>query len=170
MLSPLDLGRVYDDHAQAVFSFLLQFLRHDGDARDLLQELFVKLAQRPTLLDGVRAERAFLLRLAHNLAIDLIRRRGAREKSSAELAADTPLLFAPTSDPDEQAFRDALTQALTELPQEQRTVMHLKLWEGLTFEQIAGLLQIPLNTAASRYRYGLDKMRERLRLLYNEIK
>jgi len=145
-------------------------VRHDGDARDLLQELFVKLARRPDLLDGVRAERAYLLRLAHNLAIDLIRRRGAREKSSEELAGNAPLLFAPTSDPDEQAFCDALAQALTELPDEQRTVVHLKLWEGLTFEHIASLLQIPLNTAASRYRYGLDKMRERLRLLYNEIK
>jgi RNA polymerase sigma-70 factor (ECF subfamily) len=40
----------------------------------------------------------------------------------------------------------------------------------MTFESIADLLEIPLNTAASRYRYGLDKMRERLRLLYDEIK
>ena len=44
-----------------------------GDTRDLLQELFVKLARRPQLLDKVRDERAFLLRLAHNLAIDLMR-------------------------------------------------------------------------------------------------
>ena len=49
-------------------------------------------------------------------------------------------------------------------------MVHLKLWEGLTFEQIAELLGIPLNTAASRYRYGLDKLRERLRPLYDEIK
>ena len=49
-------------------------------------------------------------------------------------------------------------------------VVHLKLWEGLTFEQIAIALDIPLNTAASRYRYGLDKLRARLRPLYDEIK
>jgi RNA polymerase sigma-70 factor (ECF subfamily) len=49
-------------------------------------------------------------------------------------------------------------------------VVHLKLWEGLTFEQIAGALDIPLNTAASRYRYGLDKLRGRLRPLYEELK
>ena len=48
--------------------------------------------------------------------------------------------------------------------------MHLKLWEGLTFEQIADALDIPQNTAASRYRYGLDKLRERLRPLYEEIR
>jgi RNA polymerase sigma-70 factor (ECF subfamily) len=47
--------------------------------------------------------------------------------------------------------------------------VHLKLWEGLTFEEIAGTLEIPVNTAASRYRYGLDKLRDRLRPLYDEI-
>jgi len=49
-------------------------------------------------------------------------------------------------------------------------VVHLKLWEGLTFAEIAATLDIPPNTAASRYRYGLDKLRERLRPLYDEIK
>ena len=46
----------------------------------------------------------------------------------------------------------------------------MKLWEKLTFEAIAEILEIPLNTAASRYRYGLDKLRERLRPIYDEIK
>ena len=49
-------------------------------------------------------------------------------------------------------------------------MVHLKLWEGLTFEAIAELLEIPLNTAASRYRYGVDKLRQRLRPLYEEIR
>jgi RNA polymerase sigma-70 factor (ECF subfamily) len=56
------------------------------------------------------------------------------------------------------------------LPAEQRAVAHLKLWEKLTFSDIAQTLEIPLNTAASRYRYGLDKLRDRLRPLYDEIK
>ena len=75
-----------------------------------------------------------------------------------------------TSDPDEAAFRNELAIALGELPPDQRAVVHLKLWSGLTFEQIAETLEIPLNTAASRYRYGLDKLRARLRPLYDEIK
>jgi RNA polymerase sigma-70 factor (ECF subfamily) len=49
-------------------------------------------------------------------------------------------------------------------------VVHLKLWEGLTFDRIAETLQISINTAASRYRYALDKLRVRLRPLYDEIK
>jgi RNA polymerase sigma-70 factor (ECF subfamily) len=168
-MAPVDIERLYDEHAQALFAFLLNFTRHEADTRDLLQELFIKLAERPELLDGVRDERAFLLRLAHNLAIDLIRRRGTREKNYEQLAREPLAVFAPTDAPDEGAFREALAAALGELPAEQREVVHLKLWEGLTFEQIADLLGIPLNTAASRYRYGLDKLRARLRPLYDEI-
>lgn len=164
-----DLDRLYDQHAQALFGFLLNFTRHEGDTRDLLQEIFCRLATRPELLAGARDERAFLLRLGHNLAIDAIRRRATRARHADQLAAETDGTFAPSPNPDEQAFRDALDAGLVELPPEQRAVVHLKLWEGLTFEDIADTLGIPLNTAASRYRYGIDKLRARLRPLYEEI-
>lgn len=164
------LEQLYDDHAQALFAFLLNFTRDPADTRDLLQEIFVKLARRPDLLDNVREERAFLIRLANNLAIDLIRRRGTRAKNYGQMAAGGATVFVPADDPDEHAFREALTQALGELPAEQRAVVHLKLWEELTFEAIAQVLEIPPNTAASRYRYGLDKLRQHLRPLYEEIK
>jgi RNA polymerase sigma-70 factor, ECF subfamily len=169
-MAQTDFERRYDEHAQAVFAYLLNFTRQEADTRDLLQELFIKLAERPELLEGVRDERAFLLRLAHNLAVSLFRRRGTRERNYEQLAGETLAVFAPAAAPDEGAFRAALAVALGEVPVEQRVVVHLKLWEGLTFEQIAELLGIPLNTAASRYRYGLDKLRERLRPLYDEIR
>lgn len=164
-----DLERLYDAHAGALFGFLLNLTRDEADTRDALQEVFIKLASRPGLLEGVREERAFLLRLAHNLAVDHLRRRATRQRAADQLAEDSPTPFAPAADPDEQVFRDALADSLDALPPEQRAVAHLKLWEGLTFEAIAELLAIPLNTAASRYRYGLDKLRERLRPIYEEI-
>jgi RNA polymerase sigma-70 factor (ECF subfamily) len=106
--------------------------------------------------------------MAHNLWVDQVRRRTARERVRAELADQPERVFAPTDDPDAEAFRCELSAALAELPAEQRAVVHLKLWEDLTFEAIAQTLDIPLNTAASRYRYGIDKLRARLRPLYEE--
>ena len=164
-----DIARLYDEHAQALFAFLLNLTRDEADTRDLLQEIFVKLAREPKLLDGVREERAFLIWLAHNAAIDLMRRRGTRERTK-ENFAEIISPFAAAVDPDEEIFRNELSAALAELPPEQRAVTHLKLWGGLTFEEIAAALEIPPNTAASRYRYALDKLRERLRPLYEEIK
>jgi RNA polymerase sigma-70 factor, ECF subfamily len=165
-----EIERLYDGHAQPLYAFLLNFTRDEQDTRDVLQEIFVKLAREPKLLDGVRAERAFLIRLAHNAAIDLMRRRGTRDRTKENFAAERISPFAPTSDPDEKVFREELAVALGELPEEQRAVVHLKMWEHLTFEEIASALEISLNTAASRYRYGLDKLRGRLRPLYEEIK
>lgn len=168
MAAASDLERLYDEHAQALFAFLLNFTRNEHDTRDLLQDLFIKIARQPRMLRGVREQRSFLIRLAHNAAIDLIRRRGAREKYQEQMLAEP--VFAPTDNPDEAAFRESLSRALGELPLEQRAVVHLKLWENLTFEQIAEALDLSPNTAASRYRYGLDKLRSLLRPLYEEIK
>jgi len=164
------ITRLYDDHAQALFGFLLTFTRDEADTRDLLQEIFLKAAKDPDLLNGVAEPRRYLLRLARNLAVDFVRRRSARARWNDQAASETIGLFARVSDPDEQAFRDALTTAMNELPNEQRAVIHLKLWQGLTFEEIAAILELPLNTAASRYRYGIDKLRQQLRPLYEEIK
>jgi RNA polymerase sigma-70 factor (ECF subfamily) len=170
MPAGLDIERLYDEHAQPLYAFLLNFTRDEADTRDLLQEIFLKLARNETLLRGVREERAFLIRLAHNAAIDLMRRRGTRERTRENFMAEIVSPFAPANDPDEEVFRQELSEALAELPPEQRAVAHLKLWEGLTFEQIADALEIPPNTAASRYRYALDKLRDRLRPIYEEIK
>ena len=165
-----ELERLYDEHAQALYAFLLNLTRDEPDTRDLLQEIFVKLARDEKLLSGVRDERAFLIRLAHNAAIDLIRRGGTRERTRDNFAAEFNSPFAPANDPDEETFRAKLAMALAELPPDQGAAVHLKLWEGLTFEQIAAALEISPNTAASRYRYGIDKLRGRLRPLYDEMK
>jgi len=170
MPAGLDIERLYDEHAQPLHAFLLNLTRDEADTRDLLQEIFVKLARTQNLLRGVREERAFLIRLAHNAAIDLMRRRGTRERTRENYATEMVSPFAPAQDPDEETFRNELSAALAELPPEQRAVAHLKLWEGLTFEQIAAVLDVSPNTAASRYRYALDKLRDRLRPLYEELK
>jgi len=167
---PAELERLYDDHAQALFAFLLNFTRDEEDTRDVLQEVFVKLARDPDLLRSAHDRRAFLIRLAHNAAVDFMRRRGTRQKHHEQFGAESVSPFAPTDDPDEESFRHELAAALGELPPDQRAVVHLKLWEGLTFAEIAQALGIPPNTAGSRYRYGLDKLRVRLRPIYEEIK
>jgi len=168
MSAPLE--RIYDEHAQSLFAFLLNFTRSEADTRDVLQDVFRKLAERPDLLRDAHEMRPFLLRLAHNQAVDLMRRRTTREKNYTGLAKETPDLFMPVPDADEECLRNALTGALDELPPEQRAVAHLKLWEGATFETIGATLGIPPNTAASRYRYAIDKLRQRLRPIYEEIR
>jgi len=170
MPDEFDLEQLYDEHAQALYAFALELTRNEADTKDVLQNIFAKLAREPRTLRNVRNVRAYLLRLAHNAAIDLLRRRSTRDKYAEEFGRESEQVSQAAATPDDEGFRIALSDALGELPPDQRTVVHLRLWENLKFEEIADLLSISLNTAASRYRYGIDKLRQRLRPLYDEIK
>jgi RNA polymerase sigma-70 factor (ECF subfamily) len=163
-----EMERLYDAHAPGLFHYLAGFTKAEADARDLLQELFIKLAHGATR-SGIQSEKAWLFRIAHNLAVDWLRRRKVRwdteEQLLKELAGGQQLAH----DPDARVLAEGFAQAMRTLPEEQRTVMQLKLWDGLTFEEIAEAQSIPLNTATSRYRYALEKLRALLRPLYEEL-
>ncbi|MEY3773061.1 MAG: hypothetical protein RL067_1075 [Verrucomicrobiota bacterium] len=91
-------------------------------------------------------------------ALDLLRRtdrRGVREKAVAA-ETETVAWFEPEADPRLRA----LAEALPLLPAEQREVVVLKVWGGLTFEQIGEQLQLSPNTAASRWRYAMEALRK----------
>jgi RNA polymerase sigma-70 factor (ECF subfamily) len=163
-----ELARIYDAHASGLFHYLATFTKTEADARDLLQELFIKLARGTNV--EMQSEKAFLYRLAHNLAIDWLRRRQVRRDSEERLFRELDGAQQGAADPDTVLLARSFAEAMEKLPDEQRTIVQLKLWEALTFEEIAEAQGIPLNTAASRYRYALDKLRTLLRPIYEELK
>ena len=157
--------QLYDRHADALFGFLLNLTQHEADTRDLLQSLFVKIAQNPDLLAGARDERAYLLQVAHRMSIDLIRRRTAGDRMLEKVAAETesqdpPGLLAPDRNlcADE---RESLEAALNTLPDTQRVTVQLRIWEEMTFEEIAETLGICSRTAKRDW----DKARAWLTLM-----
>jgi RNA polymerase sigma-70 factor (ECF subfamily) len=160
-----DLSEIYDAHAPALYGFLLNLTRNEADSQDALQEVFVRIARKPGCLTEVRDLRAFLFRMAHHAAVDQTRNRASRSRTAERAALEPADLFASTPDPDAAFLRKRVADALQELPEEQRAVVHLKLWEDLTFVEIAGVLDIPANTAASRYRYAIEKLGTHLRPL-----
>jgi RNA polymerase sigma-70 factor, ECF subfamily len=163
-----ELERLYDAHASGLFHYLVTFTKTEADARDLLQEIFIKLARSKS--DEVfQSEKAFIYRLAHNFAIDWLRRRKVRWDSEKRLMNELAENEQSAADPDAALLMRSFTGAMQTLPDEQRTIVQLKLWDGLTFEEISQAQGIPLNTAASRYRYALEKLRVHLRPLYEEL-
>ena len=159
----ISIERLYDEHADALFGFLLNLTRHEADTRDLLQALFIKLARNPEVLSGVSNERSYLLRIAHRLFIDLVRRRDAGDRAIARVveAGWQPEVFDP--DPGMCVEEKRLVEiAVASLPEDQRAAVHLRIWEELTFEEIAAVTGASKATAVSRYRYGLQKLRSSL--------
>ena len=146
-----------DAHGAALVLFARQWLPAAADAEDVVQEAFVRFWRARHRADDPTA---FLYACVRRCALDWLRarrRRAAREAAAARTEPVDGALFAAGPERDER--RAAVEAALARLPEEQRTVLVLKVWGGLTFPQIAETLGIPANTAASRYRYALDKLR-----------
>ena len=168
-LTHQELERLYDAHASGLFYYLVTFTKTEADARDLLQDLFIRLA-RLDELSTLQNEKAFVFRLAHNIAADWLRRRKVRWDSEERLIKELDGGVQAATDPDTEVLARHFASAMHSLPDEQRTIAQLKLWDGLTFQEIAQAQDIPLNTAASRYRYALDKLMTHLLPIYEELK
>ena len=121
-----------------------------AEAEDVLHDTFRALMGRG---EAPEEPRAYLLRSFRNRTLN--HRRGLWRRVLRELEARR--WFEPAADhsPEERAAM----RLLTRLPVEQREAIVLKVWHGLTFEAIGGLQGISPNTAAGRYRYGLQKLR-----------
>lgn len=121
-----------------------------AEAEDVLQDTFIALMRV-----GERPDRPewYALRSFRNKAMNY--RRSLWRRLTRELESRRWFERSPT---ETMAERRAM-RALAELPGEQREVIVLKIWHEHTFEEIGGLLEISPNTAAGRYRYGLQKMR-----------
>lgn len=164
-----DFELFYGQEAEGVFRFALSLCGREDIAKDVVQEVFLKVARDATVLDKIEEKKAFLFRMVRNAIID----RGRRDSSwraRGERWGEEMGLEASTVDPDEHEFVRWLEGALAALPEEQRSVVVMHLWEGMTFAEIGEVCGVSGNTAASRCRYALDKMRGQLRPLYEEIR
>ena len=154
------LDWIWDAYATRLLAFATSILCSHHDAEEILQNVFVKIAQNRARLAAARSLKAYLFTMTRNEAMTLARRRGR-----VEIAVDPSefgLLSAETPEPPPPEEAETAARHLAALPEKQRAVIVLKIFEDLTFDQIAASLKISLNTAASRYRYGIDKLKRRL--------
>jgi RNA polymerase sigma-70 factor (ECF subfamily) len=157
----LDIARLYDDYGDSMYRYLTAKLGSPSDAEDVLQEVFCRLVRYSTRLRLVRKPRVFIFRVARNEANRFLRARiqGDEAIQSAMSFADSfRSAYAGPDEPTEKLFADALAR----LPGDQREVVILKVLEGLTFREIASVCDESIPTVASRYRYGIDKLRGQL--------
>lgn len=147
------LSRLYDEWGPRLYRYALLVLGNAAAAEDAVQETFLHL----TRVAGRRApamQPPYAIRAVRNQCFSMLRRR--------RLAlVDTPVLEAVAPDASEEE-RLMIEQALRELPIEQREVVFLRTFEGCTFQEIATVCDISINTAASRYRYALANLRRLL--------
>jgi RNA polymerase sigma-70 factor (ECF subfamily) len=146
-----DVRSLYETHGRALLAYASALMRDPSAAEDVLHQVFLNLLKGRVAIDGEPAR--YLFRAVRNRALNHIR----GQSREVELADAGAWLESPDGSK-ETAL--ALQSALSALPAEQREVVVLRVWGQLTFEEAAEVIGVSPNTVASRYRYGLAKLKE----------
>jgi RNA polymerase sigma-70 factor (ECF subfamily) len=163
-VADLDLGKLYDRHGQGLFTCALAITRDRAMAEDAVHVAFERICRRmPT---NVSDAPAYVYRAVRMAAIEQLRRSARRSEVDDEAARS---IVDPTALPEgrvlERERAAGVAAALDDLPAPQRETIVLRLYGGLTFAQIADVVNEPLATVAARYRRGLEQLRLRLEKL-----
>lgn len=146
-----------------IHHFAYRYFANNDDAAEITQKTFIKAYQKLNTLEDAGKFGSWLYRIANNLCLDELKRVGRKRSTSLEA-----LKTAPQSET-ERAADSALMRneaivllhkALLQLPNEQRMVVIMKEYEGLTFREIAEILDESENTIKSRLYYGLRALRK----------
>lgn len=156
---PAALGGLFDLTSMRLVRYAVTITRNQHDAEDAVQAALVRVADSPRLLARADQPWAYLLRMVRNESLVILRRK----KRWSPLISLADLLTRRGVDEAERedTYREIWT-ALRTLPTDQSEVVVLKIWESMTFAEVAVVLQITPSTAASRYRYAMDKLARKL--------
>jgi RNA polymerase sigma-70 factor (ECF subfamily) len=158
-LSAAEVRHLYDQHGPALVAYACSFVTDAAAAEDVVHQVFLRLLSGEIVMPDVPV--AYVYRAVRNAALN------ARRNGQRDALLDPQLsVFKHRGGNMEAAL--TLEKALGELPEEQREVVVMRIWSGLTLEEAAVATGVPLNTVASRYRYALEKLREKLQPYHKE--
>lgn len=165
-----DWKKWFHDNGTRLLLFARSKTKNEQDAQDVFQEAILRLWKSYSNKTGEFSPPPLPLAFTaiRNTAIDLARktnRRQTREQNSDQVFRESEQVvnWFGSSSIIEKERADEITKALKKIPEKFRDVVTLKIWGELTFLEISTTLEIPANTAASRYRYALDALRKNLK-------
>lgn len=156
---PRALDELYNLAATDVYRLALWRTGSLEDAEDVVQDVFVRVAEQGCRLTTVRHPRRWLLTVTHRRAIDVVRQRRRRQTEPID---ETSFLEAPSGDPDREIEARTLSRLIARLPEKQREVLLLRHFADCTFSDIGRITGVPTFTAASRHRLAVAKLRRLL--------
>jgi RNA polymerase sigma-70 factor (ECF subfamily) len=151
----------YDRYAQIIFNLCLRILKDETDAEDVVQEIFVQIWKEADRFDATRASvKTWLFTIARSRSLDRYRSRKTVQSRLEDHTDESLQQMAGKDDLQASSvMQQYVSNALSQLSAEQRIVLELSYYEGLTQEEIAGKLGEPLGTVKSRIRSALIKLR-----------
>ena len=143
------------ENGESFFLYARQQCRSDSDAKDVLQDALAETWERT---GRKLPDRSLVFATIRRRAIDLARSMDRRKIREVDFGSPGPDFFCP--DFSAHDVRHQLASAVGSLPNLLQEVVILRIWGGLTFPEIAKLINIPIATATSRFRYALERLRE----------
>jgi len=171
------ISEVIHRERRRLFHFIRKRVDNEGDAEDILQDVFYELIEAYRLMKPVEHASAWLYRVARNRIIDRFRKRRPEAEVPFSASEEEPLrledlLPSPDAGPEALFARSVLLEeleaALEELPEEQREVFIAHEMDGRSFKQIAEETGLSINTVLSRKHYAILHLRRRLEAIYKE--
>lgn len=154
------LRAVYERCGGTALAVARRVLRSTAESEDVVQDAFLEAWRRAPSFDGARGSlTAWVIAIVHSRAIDRLRSRASAER--AALAAgreELPPAPLPLEGAEQRQERERVQRAVATLPPEQRQVIELAYYEGLTQREIAARTSQPLGTVKTRARLGLEKL------------
>jgi len=172
------ISEVIQRERRRLFQFIRKRVEDQGDAEDILQDVFYELIEAYRMMKPVEQAGAWLYRVARNRIIDRFRKRrpealGEASTGEEEALRLEDLLPSPDAGPEAAYARSVLLEeldaALDELPEEQRDVFLAHEIDGRSFKQLASETGLSVNTLLSRKRYAILHLRRRLQAIYQEF-
>jgi len=155
------LDDLYELAGRELYGLALWRTGSAEDAADVVQEVFLRLAERRRELARVREPRVWLLTVTRRTAIDAVRRRLARPGDPID---DSPFLVAPVEDAERRCEAERASALVASLPAKQREAVYLRHFAECSFAVMGRVLGVPTFTAASRYRLGIATLRRRMKV------
>jgi len=156
------LGELYDRHSRLLFGLILHIVRERRDAEEILQEVFVQAWMRvDTFNPALGSPAGWLIGIARNRAIDRLRNNAVRLRSAEQATPPSPVETPEAQASTAERQRD-VARALAALAPEQRELIELAYFQGLTQSELAARFELPLGTVKTRIRTGLLALRSHL--------
>jgi RNA polymerase sigma-70 factor (ECF subfamily) len=155
----MHLEEILDSIGDKLFNYLTIKLSSPVDAEDVLQEVCFRLVRYKVRFRFIRNPSAYVFRMARNEAVRFLKSRKRNPERYHSVEDLTEVIQDNLTGLENEAVSQ-VAEALAQIPEDQREVIILRFFEDLTLREIATVCDVSMNTAASRFRYGMQKLRQ----------
>ena len=154
------LSEIYVEYSPMIYSVIYEILKNPQNAEDVTSDFFIRLWQQTAATYRFGGKhRAWLITIAHNMAIDFLRKNRPMQSVDELLEAGSSVTMSVSSSDEDILTKLTLKQALATLDEGERQIINMKIMGELTFREISLILQKPIGTVTWKYANAIKKLR-----------